>query len=151
MIRQFKPEDAPSCCRLIHECLDIDPSLSPTLREKTRNVETPSAIEERARLFYVAVYESENRILGVAGLDMNEIRLLYVSPEYQRRGIGRAIIEHFRPMVPGILFPDIFVYATTQAVGFYKACGFTEKGPFCFDIDGERLPTIFMTSPTRQV
>ena len=108
-------------------------------------------MEERARLFYVAVYESENRVLGVAGLDMNEIRLLYVSPDQQRRGIGRALLEHLRPMVPGILFPDIFVYAATQAVGFYKACGFAEKGPFCFDIDGEPLTTIFMTSPTRQV
>ncbi len=114
-------------------------------------METPHAMEERARLFYVAAYESENRVLGVAGLDMNEIRLLYVSPDQQRRGIGRALLDHLRPMVPGILFPDIFVYAATQAVGFYKACGFTEKGPFCFDIDGEPLTTIFMTSPTRQV
>jgi GNAT superfamily N-acetyltransferase len=133
----------------MHECLDSDPSFSSALREKLRDAETPPAMEERAKLFYVAVYESENRILGVAGLDMNEIRLLYVSPEHQRRGIGRALLKHFRPMVPAILFPDIFVYATIQAVGFYKACGFTEKGPFCFDIEGEPLTTIFMTSPTR--
>ena len=107
-------------------------------------------MNERARLFYVAVYESENRILGVAGLDMNEILLLYVSPEHQRRGIGRALFEHLRAMVPGILFQDIFVYSSIQAVGFYRACGFIEKGPFCFDLAGAPLPTVFMVLPIRE-
>jgi GNAT superfamily N-acetyltransferase len=151
MIRQFQPEDAASCCRLIHACLDGDASFSFALREKIRSGETPPVMNERARLFYVAVCELENRIVGLGGLDMNEIRLLYVSPQHQRRGIGRALFEHLKAMVPGILFPDIFVYSTLQAVGFYKACGFMEKGPFCFDLAGEPLPTIFMTFPIRSM
>jgi len=119
------------------------------LREKLRGSETPLTMNERARLFYVAVCELGNQILGVAGLDMNEIRLLYVSPEHQRRGIGRTLFEHFKAMVPGTLFPDIFVYSSIQAVGFYKTCGFIEGGPFIFDIGGHPLRTIFMTFPTR--
>jgi ribosomal protein S18 acetylase RimI-like enzyme len=149
MIRQFQSEDAPSCCRLIHACLENDPSFSYALREKIRIGETVQAVNERARLFYVAVYESENRILGVAGLDMNEIRLLCVSPERQRRGIGRALFEHLKTMVPGALFPDIFVYSSIQAVGFYRACGFIEEGPFSFYFADEPMPTIFMTLPIR--
>jgi GNAT superfamily N-acetyltransferase len=149
MIRQFQPEDAPSCSKLIHACLDDDSSFSPALCGRIRSGETPPSMIERARLFYVAVYESENRILGVAGLDLNEIRLLCVSPEHRRRGIGRAFIEHFLTMVPAILFSDIFVYSSAAAVGFYKACGFTEEGPVCFDLDGELLSTFFMTFRTR--
>ncbi len=151
MIRQFQPEDAPVCCNLIHACLESDPSFSMILREKIRGSETPLTMNERARLFYVAVYELENQILGVAGLDMNEIRLLCVSPEHQRCGIGRALFDHFKPMVPGILFSDIFVYSSIQAVGFYRACGFIEKGRFSFDIAGEPLSTIFMTFPIKQL
>lgn len=101
-------------------------------------------MKERARLFYLAVYESEDRILGVAGLDMNEIRLLYVSPEHQRRGIGRALLDHIKEMAPGEFFSDIFVYSSLQAVDFYKACGFSDKGRVHFDIGGEMLPTVFM-------
>jgi N-acetylglutamate synthase-like GNAT family acetyltransferase len=107
--------------------------------------ETPETMLERARLFYMAVYESENRILGIVGLDMNEIRLLYVSPESQRRGIGRMLLDHIRPLVPDTLFQDIFVYSSLQSVGFYKACSFKEKGPFHFDFDGKSIPTIFLT------
>jgi N-acetylglutamate synthase-like GNAT family acetyltransferase len=102
---------------------------------------------ERARLYYVVVYEAESRILAIAGLDMNEIRLLYVSMEHQRRGIGRILLEHLKGMVPCTLFSEIFAYSTESAVDFYKACGFINKGPFTFDLEGEALQTIFMTFP----
>ena len=149
MIRQFRPDDAISCCELIHACLATDPSLSPGLREKLLNCETPRAMEERSRLFYVAVCESESRILGIAGLDMNEIRLLCVSPEYRRGGIGRSLLTFMQSMVPGILFPDIFVYSSLEGREFYRACGFLEKGPVDFDLDGGQLRTIFMALPIR--
>jgi N-acetylglutamate synthase-like GNAT family acetyltransferase len=99
---------------------------------------------ERARLFYMAVYESEDRILGTVGLDLNEIRLLFVAPESRQQGIGRSLLEHVKSMVPSALFPDIFVYSSLQAAGFYKACGFKEKGFCSFDLGGEFLPTVFM-------
>ena len=144
MIRQFQPQDAASCCRLIHACLESDTSISDSLREKIHNRETAHCMCERAKLFYLSVYESQNQILGIAGLDMNEIRLLHVSPEHQRQGIGRALLEHLKGMTPAALFPDVFVYSSIQSVGFYKACGFVEMGPFCFDVGGETLPVVFM-------
>lgn len=132
---------------MIDECLEGDPSYSPALRRKIRNIETPENMTERARLFYIAVYESGGRILGVTGLDMNEIRLLHVSPEHRRQGIGRRLLEHIMDMVPPELFSDIFVYSSPQAAGFYRACGFVDKGPFTFDIDGGALETLFMAFP----
>jgi N-acetylglutamate synthase-like GNAT family acetyltransferase len=150
MIRQFQSQDAQSCCQLIHACLESDASLTPALRQKIRFLETPQSMMERARLFYVAIFEEENRVVGVAGLDINEIRLLCVLPDKQRAGIGRALIDHIKAMAPGVLFSDIFVYSSLQAAGFYKACGFTEKGPYGFDFDGETLPTVFMTCPISQ-
>ena len=147
MIRQFQPEDALSCCALIRACVANDPSYSPMLREKIKGSETPQSILERAGHFYIAVYELEDRILGMVGLDMNEIRLLYVSPEHQQRGVGRQLFEHVKAMVPRALFADIFVYSSEQAAGFYRACGFIDKGPFAFDFDGEPLTTVFMAFP----
>jgi N-acetylglutamate synthase-like GNAT family acetyltransferase len=147
MIRQFQPGDATACCALIDACLEQDSSYSPSLLRKIRGIENPQSMTEHAKLFYIAVYELENRILGVAGLDLNEIRLLYVSPEYQRRGIGRMLLEHIRSMVPSILFAEVFVYSSEQAAAFYRACGFVDKGPFTFDLGGEALRTVFMVFP----
>jgi N-acetylglutamate synthase-like GNAT family acetyltransferase len=145
MIRQFRDMDAAACSQLVCDCLQNDAFLSPLLRKKMQEQETPEMMLKRAGLFYVAVYESENQILGIAGIDMNEIKLLCVSPDSQRRGIGRRLWDHIRPMAPGALFPDIFVYSSLQAVGFYKACGFTEKGPYNFDFDGIPIPTVFLS------
>lgn len=127
----------------------MDHSLSLSLREKLNKSETRQAVEERARLYYVAVYEREGSVLGIAGLDLNEIRILCVAPGCRRSGIGRALVEHMRAMVPGDLFPDVFVYSSLQGRDFYEACGFVEKGPVEFDIDGEQMPTVFMTLPLR--
>jgi hypothetical protein len=103
---------------------------------------------DRSRLFYMAVYESHGRISGLVGLDLNEIRLLFVSPGSRRQGIGRALLEHVKSMVPPVFFTDIFVYSSIQAVGFYQGCGFKERGSCSFDLRGESLPTVFMTLST---
>jgi N-acetylglutamate synthase-like GNAT family acetyltransferase len=150
MIRQYRSEDSESCSLLIRECLAADPSICPSLRQKLCHAETPESIEERSKLFYVVVYELENQIVGTAGLDMNEIRLLCVAPGRQRSGIGRALFEHLRKMVPNVLFPDIFVYSSLPALNFYRSLGFQEKGPVSFTISGENLNAVFMTLPIRE-
>jgi GNAT superfamily N-acetyltransferase len=146
MIRQFQSRDAACCSTIIQACLEGDPSYSLPLLEKIRSTETAQAMIERARLFYVVVCQLKNEIVGVAGLDLNEIRLLYVSPKHRKRGIGSDLLVHMKSMVPGFLFSDIFVYSSLQAVGFYAACGFIEKGPYIYDLAGEPLKTVFMTS-----
>jgi GNAT superfamily N-acetyltransferase len=147
VIRPFKPEDASFCSALIVDCLKNDPAYNPSLLLKAIRNETAQVMRDRASVHYIAVYETEGQIRGVAGLHMNEIRLLYVSPGYQRRGVGRDLLLHLTDMIPGALFPDVFVYTTKQAVAFYRACGFRNRGPFLFDLEGEKLQTEFMTLP----
>lgn len=151
MIRPFQPEDASACCNIIHACLEVEPSYPPALIHKIRAGETPWSMTERAGLFYVAVYEERGRILGFAGLDLNEVRLLYVDPGFQSCGIGRSLLEHIKAMVPGALFREIFVYSTIGAVGFYESCGFKSKGPYLFDLGGLPLKTTFMSLPVPPV
>jgi putative acetyltransferase len=100
---------------------------------------------ERSGLFYLAVEELEGEIAGFGGLDLNEIRLLFVSPHYRHRGVGSAILRHLEDMVPPALFKDIFVYAAPGAVGFYQSAGFRSGGEYVFDFEGFPLSTEFMT------
>ncbi len=149
MIRKFTTADAVACSSLIQACVASDRSISASLRDAMIRSETPDAVIERSRLFYVAVFESDSEISGIAGLDMNEIRILCVSPEHQRRGIGRLLLNHVMEMVPATLFPDVFVYAAKGAAAFYKAAGFEEKGPMAFAFAGDTLETVFMTRMIR--
>jgi GNAT superfamily N-acetyltransferase len=148
MIVQFKPEDARACSDLIRACIDADASIQSELRRIMLMRESPEAMVERARLFYVAVYRAALGVKGVGAVDMNEIRLLYVSPPYQRQGIGRALLMHLEEMVPSALFPDVFTYSTSAAEGFYQACGYASGGRHPFDFEGHELQTVFMTKKT---
>jgi predicted N-acetyltransferase YhbS len=147
MIRQFQPADAEACCEVIHSCLALDTQISRTLYDALRTRETPQAMRKRSNLFYLAVCEADSSVIGVAGLDMNEVRLLYVSPENQSRGIGGALLDHLEMLVPSSLFADIFVYSTPSAARFYRSRGFKAAGEYSFDLNGEQLQTIFMRKP----
>ena len=147
MIRQFRPEDAQACNEIVLSCIQTDRFLNENLRAILQRTEIPDQMVERARLFYVAVYENQSAIQGLGGLELNEIRLLYVAPEHHRARIGSEILLHLQSLVPAALFSDLFVYAAPGAVDFYRAHGFQTKGDYSIRIEGESLPTVFMTKP----
>lgn len=144
MIRQFRPEDARACFDLIRDCILQDTHTPSGTLEKLFHAESPESISGRARLYYLVVYELENDIAGVAGLDMNEIRLLFVAPDHQGEGIGRALLEHLEALVPPTLFKEIFVYSTLSGETFYSHCGYRCRGEHVFYVDDQPLPTRFM-------
>ncbi len=147
MIRAFRPEDAPACSHIVNACLERDDSLSEKLRSILQQAETPAMMLERSRLFYLVVSETDSVLQGFGGLEMNEIRVLYVAPEHHRKRIGSEILLHLLSLVPPALFSDVFVYSSPGAVSFYRAHGFRAQGEHFFDIQGEELPTVFMTRP----
>jgi GNAT superfamily N-acetyltransferase len=147
MIRQFRDEDAGACSELIRECILCEPSLSAEVRRRLLMSETEELMRGRSRLFYVAVSELDAGIAGLAGLDLNEIRLLYVSPAQQRKGVGSAMLNHLEAMVPPGFFKDIFVYATPGAAEFYMARGYHAGGVYKFPVGELTVPTVFMTKP----
>jgi N-acetylglutamate synthase-like GNAT family acetyltransferase len=145
MIRQFRPEDAEACSNLIQACIRIEAGLSESLRARLLEAETPQAMLDRARMYYVAVFESDAGVTGVGAVDMNEIRLLYVAPQHQHHGMGRSLLAHLESMIPSALFPDVFLYSSPVAISFYQAHGFLPRGLHPFMIEGEELTTVFMT------
>jgi citrate lyase synthetase len=143
--RQFRPEDARSCCDILRAIAENETSLSPELRKAILATEVPDLMLERAALFYVAVCENDLGIVAVGGLDLNEIRFLAVLPSCQRLGFGRLILEHLESMVPPALFRDVFVYASPEAEGFYRTCGYASGGSETLEVRGCQVPTVFMT------
>ncbi len=144
MIRQFQPADAGACSELVRASLEQDPAMNPELRRHLLRLESPQAMLERARQFYVAVFVDGSAVVAVGGVEMNEIRLLYVAPGWQRRHIGQKLLRHLEEWVPAALFPDVFVYSATSATPFYQAQGYSPAGEHIVEVDGHPLPTVFM-------
>ncbi len=149
MIRQFRSEDAQACSELVRATVEQDPSMGPELRRHLLRLESPRAMLERARQYYLAVFVDGSAVVAVGGVEMNEVRFLCVSPGWQRRGIGRKLLRHLEEWVPPALFPDVFVYSAPSATRFYEAQGYSPAGEDVVDVDGHPLPTVFMRKNIR--
>ena len=147
VIRQFQPDDAEACLAVIRECIRRDPCLPASSREALLEGETVETIRERGSLYYIVVYETGREIAGIAGVEMNEIRLLFVAPGRQRNGIGGKLLAYLERMVPPALFRDVFAYAAPAAVAFYRRHGYVGRGQQLFEVQGQLLETVFMVKP----
>jgi GNAT superfamily N-acetyltransferase len=79
--------------------------------------------------FWVA--EQDQCLLGVGGWspdslepDLAWIRYLFVHPQAVRRGIGRRLVERAATAACAAERPRLRVWASLNAVGFYRALGF---------------------------
>jgi GNAT superfamily N-acetyltransferase len=76
--------------------------------------------------------EPDGSLLGAMGVqpvqDVVLVRHAYVAPESQGRGVGRALLEHFRREIGGQLL--VGTWATAEwAIRFYRRNGFVDVGP----------------------
>lgn len=55
-----------------------------------------------------------------------DIGFMYVKDEFQKMGIGRAIIDELKKWLKqqGIKEAQLSVYTNNEAIGFYETCGF---------------------------
>ena len=68
------------------------------------------------------VYETEGRVVGFLALIGNEVGAIFVDPNFQRRGIGRALMDRARDSRPFLELNVLEANATGR--GFYDAYGF---------------------------
>ena len=88
---------------------------------------------------YLRALESD-QLLGFAayGLAGNEIKLhkLYVDPQQQRRGIGRALLEHVERACASRTLMLTVNKRNHQAIAAYKKHGFVVRDSIVVDIGG---------------
>lgn len=69
-----------------------------------------------------SVFELDRRVLGFVSMLGNEVGGIFVDPEYQGRGVGRALLDSVAARRPYVVL-DVFE-ANHTARGFYRTYGF---------------------------
>lgn len=78
---------------------------------------------------YCVVAEIDNKIYGVGILHSSgEIRLFYVSPEAQHRGIGKIIYDQLEQCARRWGLDSLYLDSTNKARRFYESVGFLSSG-----------------------
>ncbi|PVZ42472.1 putative acetyltransferase [Pseudomonas sp. CC120222-01a] len=91
--------------------------------------------------------DAEDKPLGFIGLNENHVEMLFVDPDLQRQGIGRALLDYCRK-TRHTLSVDVNEQ-NPQAVGFYLHYGFVQTGRSPLDGEGRPFPLLHMALPDK--
>ena len=135
-IRRFKSEDAAETAALVRKTIsisNINDYPKELMDELTASFTSESVIQRSSWThFYVA--EDNGSIIGCGAIgpywgSVTESSLftIFVLPEYQRRGIGRQIIDALEADEFFLRAKRVEVPASVTAVRFYQKMGYTFK------------------------
>jgi ribosomal protein S18 acetylase RimI-like enzyme len=117
-----------------------------------RNLRERDALPARARDCYLVAEDDRDTVVAVAcgsaaeagpAGTVAEVRALYVSPDQQKRGIGRLLLQEMSAFFAarGATSVRLGVLAANhEARRFYEALGGRYAGEILFDEEGELLP-----------
>ena len=136
IVRRFRDSDAEAVSALIIKTLRTTNAkdYSPEHIEHTAREFTPDGVIARAQWthFYVVCHDA--RIVGCGAIgpywdkeDESSLFTLFVLPEYQRKGIGRTIMEALEQDEYFLRARRIEVPASITACGFYQKMGYSYK------------------------
>ena len=124
MIRNYRETDLEEMVRIWYDASVVAHSFIPASFWASKKI----AIKEKyLPLAENLVFEEEGRVVvGFISLIGNRVCALFVAPEMQGKGIGRALLEHAK-ILKGKL--SLKVYRENEnAFRFYKKCGFVVTG-----------------------
>jgi len=142
MIRLFRETDAEEVSILIAAALrttNIQDYSSEYIENQVK-ILTPSYLIQRSKWTHFYVYCQEGNILGCGAIgpywdkrDESSLFTIFVSPEYQGRGIGRKIVETLEKDEYFLCARRIEVPTSITGCPFYEKMGYTYK-------DGVKVP-----------
>jgi GNAT superfamily N-acetyltransferase len=97
------------------------------------------------------VAERAGRLVAFAGWRGSEVTALFVHPGAAGRGLGARLLARAEAGASRGPTATLSVLAARAAVGFYLACGWTERGPARAPLPGGlRLPAYRMSKRPRR-
>ena len=119
MLRPFSPPDLAELLDAWYEASLIAHSFLP---EEFFDKEREQIAHNWIPTADVTVFEDEGRVVGFVAMVDNEVGGLFVHPDFQRRGIGRALLDSVRKSRP---YLELDVFAANEiGLRFYRAYGF---------------------------
>jgi ribosomal protein S18 acetylase RimI-like enzyme len=125
-IRKFRADDANRVAQIIRRCL-----LEVNVKDYPRRVIdsmydhfSPQNLIELAKRRNVYVLVRSNRILGTGNLRENNVRSVYVDPDFHGTGMGKRLMRHLENLVKKNGYETVELFSSITAFEFYKNLGY---------------------------
>ncbi|MGD8977999.1 MAG: GNAT family N-acetyltransferase [Gammaproteobacteria bacterium] len=104
--------------------------------------------QQRGNEYYVLIRDGQVAGFGALKLEDQLLEALFIDPSLAGQGLGRALLEFMAGVAQDAGCPKLRVSSSLNAVGFYRANGFSETGRGDLVLDGGvALGSVFMERP----
>jgi N-acetylglutamate synthase-like GNAT family acetyltransferase len=88
--------------------------------------------DKEEECFQLAVFSADNKPLACGRLQLNskdeaQIRFMAVHPQFQKKGLGRMIMQGLEEQAVKSGAKSVILQARENALDFYKSCGYQVK------------------------
>ena len=146
-IRRFAEQDAAAVSELIIHTIRISNvrDYPADMMEELARTETPEHVLQRASWTHFYVAEESGKTIGCGAIgpywgkeDESSLFTIFVHPDYQGKGIGRAIVETLEQDEFALRARRIEIPASITGLPFYQKMGYSFKDGK-EEVDEERL------------
>lgn len=111
VLRPFQTADAAQCCDVINKCIPLMEGLNDAARIFLVSKNTPMRLIEELQSLFAITCCDDQMVLGFGALDhaRGEIKRVYIDPQRQHQGIGRAVMEALEGEAHTARLASIFV------------------------------------------
>jgi GNAT superfamily N-acetyltransferase len=130
VIRTLKRADLKQVSALIQNTLMVTNTLDYDLKVIGHMVAaySPERLAEMAHNRKIYIYEQNNKIHGVIGLENGEVYNFFVAPDRQGSGIGKALLERIEKQARREGARRVTVNSSITAASFYTKMGYVRTG-----------------------
>ncbi|MCL4299401.1 MAG: GNAT family N-acetyltransferase [Anaerolineae bacterium] len=145
-VRNFEPEDAEELSQLIVQNLQqvLIKDYSNEAIEALMPFFTPEKLIEDSKQQFMLVGLLDDELVGIAALDDDRVRNVFVDVARHRRGIGRKLMTVIEAFAQAQHLKKIYLMAALSACGFYEKLGYKIVKRFEHDLNGIAIPEIQM-------
>ncbi len=99
---------------------------------------------------FTVVATQNGTVVGTGALQGDQIRTVFVSPDHQRQGIGRAVMRALEGMAAQGGVAELVVSSSLSAVRFYTALGYVAQRKTFYGAEETVVMTKVLRKPTRR-
>jgi len=126
LIREFREGDVESIAQLIHRTIDVcyTPVYPPRAVAFFKDFHSRDRILERSKKGVILVAEQNGQAIGTGAIVGNEIYGVFVDPNMQGRGHGKAIMHELETRATAKGHSEVALSVSLPARKFYEALGY---------------------------
>jgi N-acetylglutamate synthase-like GNAT family acetyltransferase len=123
ILEEIRPEDIENAVKCIRRAVQISNALdypANVIKTQLEQHYTLEWMKKAVKNRYCVVAKEGSEVWGTGSLAKNELRNIFVDPDYQNQGIGKQIVQHLEKKAMEKGFGEVWLVSSITAHDFYK-------------------------------